>query len=41
MVLEVKRPVENFWIQGKNANIWHQFFYHSISITNGITETAK
>ena len=43
----MKRPgLENFRFLGKNANIWLQFFYHSIqfrnhSVTNGITETAK
>ena len=39
--LEVKRPIENFWFLAKNADIWRQLFYHSISVTNGITKTAK
>ena len=26
---------------GKNANIWHQLFYNSISVIDDITKTAK
>ena len=37
----MKRSVENFRFLGKNADIWQQLFYHSISITNAITKTAK
>ena len=39
--LEVKRFVENFPFSGENTNIWHQLFYHSISVTNGIRKTGK
>ena len=41
VVLEAMRPIENFQFLGKNANILQQFFFHSISVRNGITKTAK
>ena len=39
-VLEVKRPIKNFQFPGKNANIWPQLFYHSISVYD-ITSIVK
>ena len=30
--LEVKSPIERFQFVGKNANIWHPFFHHSIDV---------
>ena len=44
----LKRPIENWefnlirnLISGQKCNILHQLFYHSISVTNGITKTMK
>ena len=36
-----KEADKNLWFLGKNANIRQQLFYHSSSVTNCITETAK
>ena len=41
LVLEVKRSIDNFRFVGKKDSIWNQFFYRLISVTNGITNTAK